>query len=99
MVKFLDGSLSRAVIDFDANREVTITKYLLNSKYLSVKLTDISIKIAFKFTPCARLLQFQSKGKKYSIEQLLTPAENNWLKSEIISFIDFETTARKWNNS
>jgi eukaryotic-like serine/threonine-protein kinase len=95
MVKFLYGSLSRVTIYFDADREVTVTKYLFSSKYSSVKLTNVSAIVNFALTPFARSIQVQSKSQKCSIAQLLTPAENNWLKSEIISFIDIETAARK----
>ncbi|WP_310427106.1 serine/threonine-protein kinase [Chamaesiphon sp. VAR_48_metabat_135_sub] len=95
MVKFLYGSFSRVVIYFDADREVTVTKYLFSNKYSSVKLTNVSAIVNFALTPFARSIQVQSKSQKCSIAQLLTPAENNWLKSEIISFIDFETAALK----
>jgi eukaryotic-like serine/threonine-protein kinase len=88
MVKFLYGSLSRVTIYFDANKEVVVNKYLLSSKYSSIKLTDISAAIAFTVTPSARLFQLRGKGKKYSIAHLLSPAENNWLKSEIENYID-----------
>jgi hypothetical protein len=88
MVKFLYGSLSRVTIYFDANKEVLVNKYLLGSKYSSIKLTDISAAIAFTVTPFARLFQLRGKGKKYSIAHLLSPAENNWLKSEIENYID-----------
>ena len=89
MVKLLYGSLSRVTIDFDANQEVLITKYLLSSKYSNVKLSDdVSAAIAFTFTPFARSFQLRSKGNKYSIAQLLSPAENNWLKSEINSYLE-----------
>jgi eukaryotic-like serine/threonine-protein kinase len=88
MVKFLYGSLSRVTIYFDTNQEVLITKYLLGSKYSNVKLTNVSAVIAFTFTPFARSLRLLSKGNKYSIAQLLSPAENNWLKSEISSYLD-----------
>jgi hypothetical protein len=91
MVKFLYGSLSRVVIYFDANCEVTITKYLLNSKYASTKLTHPDLYLlparSFSFVPFARSLQLQTKSQKCSIAQLLTPAENNWLKSEIASYL------------
>ena len=88
MVKFLYGSLSLVTIYFDANKEVLVTKYLLNSKYSNVKLTNVSTAIAFALTPFARSLQLRGKGKKYSIAQLLSSAENNWLKSEIDNYID-----------
>lgn len=88
MVKFLYGSLSLVTIYLDANKEVLITKYLLNSKYSNVKLTNVSTAIAFALTPFARSLQLRDKGKKYSIAQLLSPAENIWLKSEIDNYID-----------
>jgi eukaryotic-like serine/threonine-protein kinase len=88
MVKFLYGSLSRVTIYFDANKEVLVNKYLLGSKYSSIKLTDISAAIAFTVTPFARLFQLRGKGKKYSIAYLLSPAENNWLKSETENYID-----------
>ena len=88
MVKFLYGSLSLVTIYLDANKEVLVTKYLLNSKYSNVKLTNVSTAIAFALTPFARSLQLRDKGKKYSIAQLLSPAENSWLKSEIDNYID-----------
>jgi eukaryotic-like serine/threonine-protein kinase len=88
MVKFLYGSLSRVTICFDASTEVLVNKYLLSSKYSSIKMTNVSASIAFTFTPFARLFELRSKGKKYSIAQLLSPAENNWLKSEIENYID-----------
>ncbi len=83
MVKFLYASLSRVTIYFDANQEVLVNKYLLSSKYSSVKLTNVSAGIAFTLTPFARSLQLRGKGNKYSIAQLLSPVENKWLKSEI----------------
>jgi eukaryotic-like serine/threonine-protein kinase len=88
MVKFLYGSLLRVTIYFDANQEVIVNKYLLGSKYSSVKLTDVFATTAFTLTPFARTFQLRSKGKKYSIAHLLSPAENNWLKSEIENYID-----------
>ena len=88
MVKFLYGSLSLVTIYLDENKEVLVTKYLLLSKYSSLKLTNVSSLIAFALTPFARSLQLRGKGKKYSIAQLLSPAENNWLKSEIDHYID-----------
>jgi eukaryotic-like serine/threonine-protein kinase len=91
MVKFLYGSLSRVVIYFDADCEVKITKYLLNSKYASTKLTHPDLYLvparSFSFVPFARSLQLRTKGQKCLIAQLLTPAENNWLKSEITSYL------------
>ncbi len=91
MVKFLYGSLSRVVIYFDANCKVMITKYLLNSKYASTELTYPSLYLAparsFSFLPFARSLQLRAKGKKCLIAQLLTPAENSWLKSEITCYL------------
>jgi eukaryotic-like serine/threonine-protein kinase len=91
MVKFLYGSLSRVVIYFDADCEVKITKYLLNSKYASTKLTHPDLYLvparSFSFVPFARSLQLRTKGQKCLIAQLLTPAENNWLKSEIASYL------------
>jgi hypothetical protein len=91
MVKFLYGALSQVVIYFDADREVNITKYLLKSKYASVKLTHpdlyLACTIAFSFVPFTRLLQLKTKSQKYSIAQLLTPAENDWLRSEIASYL------------
>ena len=56
MVKFLYESLSLVTICLDANKEVLITKYLLNSKYSNVKLTNVSTAIAFASTPFARSL-------------------------------------------
>ena len=88
MVKFLYGSLSRVTIYFDASTEVLVNKYLLGSKYSSIKMIDISASITFTFTPFARLFELRSKSKKYSIAQLLSPAENNWLKSEIENYVD-----------
>jgi eukaryotic-like serine/threonine-protein kinase len=88
MVKFLYGSLSRVTIYFDANQEVLINKYLLSSKYSSVKLMNVSAAISFSLTPFARSLQLRGKGDKYSIAQLLSTTENNWLKSEIENYID-----------
>jgi eukaryotic-like serine/threonine-protein kinase len=102
MVKFLYGSLSRVVIQFDGYSpratlrecKVTITKYLLNSKYEYKNFTadlylvsNLATAIAFAFVPFGHSLQLQTKSQKYSIAQLLTPAENSWLKDEIASYI------------
>jgi hypothetical protein len=73
------------------DREILIKKQLLGSEYDRQQVTGIdldrSVAIAFSFTPFARSIQIRSKRKKYSIVQLLTPAENNWLKSEINSYL------------
>jgi eukaryotic-like serine/threonine-protein kinase len=99
MVKFLYGSLSRVVIYFDADCEVKITKYLLNSKYASTKLTHPDLYLvparSFSFVPFARSLQLRTKSQKCLIARLLTPAENNWLKSEIASYLVGRASAMK----
>jgi eukaryotic-like serine/threonine-protein kinase len=88
MVKFLYGSLSRVTICFDDSTEVLVNKYLIGSKYSSIKMTNASASISFIFTPFARSFELRSKSKKYSIAQLLSSAENNWLKSEVESYVD-----------
>jgi hypothetical protein len=70
---------------------VTIGKHIFRNDYFHTKFANIdrirATKIAFSLIPFARSLQIQTKRKKYSIAQLLTPAENNWLKSEIDSYL------------
>jgi eukaryotic-like serine/threonine-protein kinase len=88
MVTFLYGSLSRITINFDANKDVIISKYLLGRKYLNAKLTNVSTVKAFTVNPFNCSLEFQSQNRTYSIATLLSPAENNWLKSEISSYLD-----------
>jgi eukaryotic-like serine/threonine-protein kinase len=91
MVIFLYGALSRTIVCFDRDREILIKKQLLGSEYYRQQVTGIdldrSVAIAFSFTSFTRSLQLRSNRKKYSIAQLLAPAENNWLKSEISSYL------------
>jgi eukaryotic-like serine/threonine-protein kinase len=90
MVKFAYGTLERVNIYFDGE-DLTIVKHLSGQEYCSQRLTnvgDLKTRLAFSVVPFARSIQLQNRGKKYSIAELLTPAENNWLKSEIISYID-----------
>lgn len=94
MVKFLYGALSRVTICFDASTEVLVNKYLLGSKYSIIKITNVSASTTFTFTPFARSFELRSKGKKYSIAQLLSPAENNWLKSEVENYVDRSTSVK-----
>jgi eukaryotic-like serine/threonine-protein kinase len=94
MVKFVYGALSRVTIYFDEDRAVRIGKHLFGREYFQKSLTNLhtlSPAIAFSLTPFARSLQLHERGKKYSIAQLLTPAENNWLKSEIESYLGFRS--------
>jgi hypothetical protein len=73
------------------DREILIKKQLLGSEYYRQQVTGIdrdrSVAIAFSFTSFTRSIQLRSNRKKYSIAQLLAPAENNWLKSEITSYL------------
>jgi eukaryotic-like serine/threonine-protein kinase len=90
MVKFAYGTLERVNIYFDGE-DLTIVKHLSGQEYCRQRLTnvgDLKTRLAFSIVPFARSIQLQNRGKKYSIAELLTPAENNWLKSEIISYID-----------
>jgi eukaryotic-like serine/threonine-protein kinase len=91
MARFLYATLSRVVIRFDRDRAVTITKDLLGSKYAEKKLTidrSLAAKVAFAFLPFCESIQLRTKSQKCSIAQLLTPAENDWLKSEIASYLN-----------
>jgi eukaryotic-like serine/threonine-protein kinase len=93
MVKFAYGSLERVNIYFDAH-DLTIVKHMFGREYFRQRLTnvgDLKTRVAFSVVPFARSIQIQNRGEKYSIAQLLTPAENNWLRSEIISYIDRKT--------
>jgi eukaryotic-like serine/threonine-protein kinase len=90
MVKFSYGSLSRVDISFDS-RKLTIVKYMFGSQYFHQEVEDSGIRsslIVFSAIPFANLLQLRSISQRYSIAELLTPAENNWLRSEISSYID-----------
>jgi eukaryotic-like serine/threonine-protein kinase len=90
MVKFSYGSRSRVHLSFD-NRKLTISKYMFGSQYFHKEVDDIGILsslIVFSAIPFASLLQLRSISKRYSIAELLTPAENNWLRSEISGYID-----------
>jgi eukaryotic-like serine/threonine-protein kinase len=91
MVKFIYGAFSGVIIYFDADLEVTIGKHIFRNEYFREKFANIDrirpTTIAFSLIPFARSIQIQTKRKKYSIAQLLTPAENNWLKSEIDSYL------------
>jgi eukaryotic-like serine/threonine-protein kinase len=89
MVKFAYGSLERVSIYFDTH-DLTIVKYMFGKEYFRQRLTnvgDLKTRLAFSIVPFARSIQLQNRGRKYSIAQLLTPAENNWLKSEIMSYV------------
>jgi eukaryotic-like serine/threonine-protein kinase len=89
MVKFAYGSLERVNIYFDAE-DLTIVKHMFGKEYSRKRLTNIGelkTSMAFSLVPFARSIQLQNRGQKYSIAQLLAPAENEWLKSEIISYI------------
>ncbi len=89
MVKFAYGSLERVNIYFD-DRDLTIVKHIFGREYFRQRLTNVSdlkTRLAFSIVPFARSIQLQNRGKKYSIAQLLAPAENNWLKSEIMSYV------------
>ncbi len=93
MVKFSYGSLSRVDINFDS-RKLTIVKYMFGSQYFHKEVEDIGLLssvIVFSTIPFARLLQVRSRYYRSSISELLTPAENNWLRSEISSYIDRNT--------
>jgi eukaryotic-like serine/threonine-protein kinase len=90
MVKFAYGSLERVNIYFD-DRDLTIVKHMFGREYLRQRLTNVGelkASTAFSIVPFARSIQLQNRGKKYPIAQLLTPAENNWLRSEIDSYIE-----------
>ena len=90
MVKFLYGALSRVKIDF-SDRKLTITKYMLAREYFRKEVEDVrglSSLIVFSALPFTQLLQLKSIDRRYSIAELLTPAENHWLRSEISSYID-----------
>ncbi|WP_295619613.1 hypothetical protein [Chamaesiphon sp. GL140_3_metabinner_50] len=89
MVKFAYGSLERVNICFNPH-DITIVKYMFGKEYFRKRLTnigDLKTRLAFSIVPFARSIQLQNRGKKYSIAQLLAPAENSWLQSEIISYI------------
>ncbi len=89
MVKFAYGSLERVNICFDAH-DLTIVKYIFGKEYFRQRLTnfsDLKTRVSFSIVPFARSIQLQNRGRKYSIAQLLSPAENNWLKSEIMNYV------------
>jgi eukaryotic-like serine/threonine-protein kinase len=91
VVKFLYGALERVDIYFDADRSITISKQIFGKEYFHRRLTNIqnlTTRISFSPIPFAQPLQLRIKHQKYSIALLLTPAENNWLKSEISTYID-----------
>jgi eukaryotic-like serine/threonine-protein kinase len=93
MVKFAYGTLERVNIYFDA-KDLTIVKYMFSQEYFRKRLTnvgDLKTKVASSLVPFARSIQLQNRGKKYPIAQLLTPTENEWLRSEVNSYLDRQT--------
>ena len=90
MVKFAYGSLERVNIYFDAH-DLTIVKHMFDREYFRQRLTNVGnlkTRVAFSVVPFTRSIQLQNRGRKYSIAQLLALSENNWLISEINSYID-----------
>jgi eukaryotic-like serine/threonine-protein kinase len=95
MVKLAYGTLERVDIYFDTD-EVSISKHIFGREYDRQRLTivrDLTTSIAFSIVPFTRSLQFDrsiqlhNHGKKYPLAQLLAPAENMWLKSEIDRYL------------
>ena len=90
MVKFLYGALSRVIICFEADRQLTIIKSMFGLEYNRKKvsnITSVSSLITFAAIPFAQLLQLKISHERYSIAELLTPAENDWLISEIRNYV------------
>jgi hypothetical protein len=54
---------------------------------------QIALSLQLRDYPGERLRQ---RGKKYSIAQLLTPAENNWLRSMTDSDLDRSTGSQNY---
>jgi eukaryotic-like serine/threonine-protein kinase len=101
MVKLAYGTLERVNIYFD-NADITIVKQIFGQEYYRQRLTvvrDLRTRVAFSIVPFARSIQFDrsiqlhNRGKRYSIAQLLAPAENNWLKSEIDRYLNLTASA------
>jgi eukaryotic-like serine/threonine-protein kinase len=95
MVKLAYGTLERVNIYFDTEG-ILISKQIFGREYDRQKLTivrDLTTSAAFSIVPFTRSLQFDrsiqlhNRGKKYPLAQLLSLAENMWLKSEIDRYL------------